>query len=848
MSHRHIPAASLIVPAALLALLCASGCTWVRETPMALPVGPSIFYVSPDGDDTWSGHLPAPRGAGRDGPFRTLGRARAAIRALKAEHRARLTEPATVFLRGGMHHLAEPFELRPDDSGTAECPVTYAACPGETPILSGGAIVTGWRERTQGLFSTTLARARAGQWAFRQLFVQRPDADYFERRYRPSMGPFTIAGLTDSPVHKTTMRHRQSQKDFIFRPGDIHPRWENRGDVEVVALHDWSASRLRIADVDAKKHVVTFTGWPVYRIGHWYEKGRNPYYVENVWEACDEPGEWYLDRPSGTLSYRPRPGETMEELTVVAPQTGQLLHLRGDAPSIGKEDESDLRFRTAEPRYVEHVHFRGITFAHTYWPLPEEGYSSGQGMVGLPAAVHAEFARRCRFERCTLAHLAAYAIRLGEGCQENAVVGCRMFDLGAGGVLIGVTNRKTEPPMLPSGNRVENCIISDGGLVHFSPHGIWIGIAQKTTIRHNVIRSFPYSTISSGWCWDDKPSAAGHTVIESNHIHDAMMLLADGGAIYSLGWQPGSVIRGNHIHGVRRSPFAGRAPNNGIFFDQGSKGWHVADNVFHSNAQAHIRYNQCSEKMQTWGTNSYDQRPDNPDSPAAVKAIAARAGLEPEYRDLETPPVSPHPMLSMRLPPPPPPEPIADGFEDTEVGAKPKHAVLVREEKGGTIRVTDETAASGKRSLKFTDAPGLSKPFFPYMQYNPGFTRGLATMRLALRVEAGTSLSIEWREKPHSDTGIRIAVGPDGKLRSGGKALDVPLGQWIRLEATCGLDLQSTGSYDLVVTLPEGKPQRLAKLPLEKKGFRAFHYLVITSGAAAPTAFYIDDLELLYER
>ena len=50
------------------------------------------------------------------------------------------------------------------------------------------------------------------------------------------------------------------------------------------------------------------------------------------------------------------------------------------------------------------------------------------------------------------------------------------------------------------------------------------------------------------------------------------------------------------------------------------------------------------------------------------------------------------------------------------------------------------------------------------------------------------------------------------------------------------------------MTLPDGKSQRLAKLPLEKKGFRAFHYLVITSGAAAPAAFYVDDLELLYER
>ena len=98
------------------------------------------------------------------------------------------------------------------------------------------------------------------------------------------------------------MRHRQSQRDFIFKPGDIDPKWANIGDVEVVALHDWSSSRLRIESIDAEKHVVRFTGWPVYRIGHWYRHGRNPYYVENVKEAFGKPGEWYLDRPSGSSS------------------------------------------------------------------------------------------------------------------------------------------------------------------------------------------------------------------------------------------------------------------------------------------------------------------------------------------------------------------------------------------------------------------------------------------------------------------------------------------------------------------------------------------------------------------
>ena len=35
-----------------------------------------------------------------------------------------------------------------------------------------------------------------------------------------------------------------------------------------------------------------------------------PYYVENAAELLDAPGEWYLDRATGVLTYLPRPGFT----------------------------------------------------------------------------------------------------------------------------------------------------------------------------------------------------------------------------------------------------------------------------------------------------------------------------------------------------------------------------------------------------------------------------------------------------------------------------------------------------------------------------------------------------------
>ena len=152
---------------------------------------PRTFYVSPHGDDSWTGHLPEPapggaRGTG-SGPFRTIARAQRAIRELKAADR--LQGPVTVYLRGGTYFLSEPLTFTSADSGTAAAPITYAAYPGETPVLSGGVPVTEWERRdgeiwagklslppqSAGIASRGLRTLRVGdQWA---TLARYPDAD-----------------------------------------------------------------------------------------------------------------------------------------------------------------------------------------------------------------------------------------------------------------------------------------------------------------------------------------------------------------------------------------------------------------------------------------------------------------------------------------------------------------------------------------------------------------------------------------------------------------------------------------------------------------------------------------------
>src|SRR5262249_22376330 len=138
--------------------------------------GGVVFYVSPGGNDAWSGKLAETNKDKTDGPFATIGKARDAIRSLKAQ--GPLTQPVTVFIHGGLYVLAESVVFTPEDSGTKECPITYAAYPGETPVLSGGRKITGWKKLTEEVGDISPeARGKLWvaevpkDWRFHQLFI-----------------------------------------------------------------------------------------------------------------------------------------------------------------------------------------------------------------------------------------------------------------------------------------------------------------------------------------------------------------------------------------------------------------------------------------------------------------------------------------------------------------------------------------------------------------------------------------------------------------------------------------------------------------------------------------------------
>ena len=234
-------------------------------TQTAVP-GTITLYVGVDGQRPLVGSV---AGAQRQTHGRPLGHRPGRPRqgAAVAIRRGGAGASVTVFVRGGVYHLAEPLVLEPRDSGTAESPVIYAAYGGEHPVLSGGRVIRGCKPGTGGTWTAELPEVAAGRWYFRQIFVNG------QRRCRartPHQGFFTIAGKAPMPTAVSAGKGAsRSQTAFLFSPGDVK-NWPDRADAEVVVYHSWETSRLRIAEVDEAQRLLTFTGpaaWPFEELG-----------------------------------------------------------------------------------------------------------------------------------------------------------------------------------------------------------------------------------------------------------------------------------------------------------------------------------------------------------------------------------------------------------------------------------------------------------------------------------------------------------------------------------------------------------------------------------------------------
>ena len=515
---------------------------------------PLAFHVSPNGDDAGPGTA--------DKPFRTPGRARDAVREARRARGGKVDVPVTVTLRGGNYFLSEPLELTADDGGTAEYPAAYVAHAGESPVLSGGRPVTGWEKRElrgREVWTAKVQSPLPNGATFRSLWV---NGTRRVRARHPDKGK-TCLKVAAVPAATPQTPWQEGQDQFQFAAGDLPPTLPPG--CEVVLMSRWVESRLPVEKVDPAQRLVHFSKKSVF-----ITQPDDRYWVEGAAEFLTEPGEWHYDAAASTLHYLPIPGEDVAKAEAVVPALTQVLRLKGE-----------------KDRPVEHVHFRGVRFAHAEWGHDRPGADASrsgfsQAAMGVPAAVEAKGARSCRFDRCAFSHLGTYALSLSHGSQNNVVTVCTLSDLGAGGAKVGDDRRPADPDEQSFGNEISDCRITGGGHLFPSAVAVWVGQSYDNTIRHNEIADFYYTGVSVGWTWGYEKSLAKGNVVERNHVHhvgrpshEPEPILSDMAGVYTLGVQPGTVIRHNRFHDIAAIKYGGW----GIYFDEGTSNVVAENNV-----------------------------------------------------------------------------------------------------------------------------------------------------------------------------------------------------------------------------------------------------------------------------
>ncbi len=515
------------------------------------------FHISTDGRDRAAGTA--------EEPFATPHGALAAIRRLRRQ--GKLSGGARLLLRGGTYELARTLVFRPEDSGSAKSPVVLAAHPGEAVVLSGGRRITEWRDgkvNGQPCWVAELPDVAADKWNFTQLFVngvRRP------RPRLPKTGYHRFSGWVGD--RDSGQDWYNGPKEMRYAPGDIR-RWRNIDDVKVVALQLWFEAHHRIKKLDTRRRIVHFQAKSLGSLkDEWRQFAR--YFVENVFEALDTPGEWYLDRRAGKLYYLPLPGEEISSTEVIAPRLETLVHFAG----TGRQP-------------VSHVRLENLSLQHAEWDYPPDDPGSIQAAFKVPGAVVFDRAEHCVLYGCEVAHAAQYAIEIRTGSHDNRIAACSLHELGAGGVRIDhewmnrvdeTSTARKKAGTKPMAATISDCRIHDAAKIHLSAIGIWVGNASRNRIVHNEIFNLNYTGISCGWTWGYAKAATMDNRIENNHIHHINWdgVLSDNGGIYTLGIQPGTTLRGNHIHHIGCYLYGGW----GIYPDEGSSELLIENNVVH---------------------------------------------------------------------------------------------------------------------------------------------------------------------------------------------------------------------------------------------------------------------------
>ena len=516
------------------------------------------FFVSPLGNDAWSGTRADVSAANNDGPFATLERAQAAIRMCKQEPGGLPCNGMTVYLRGGTYERSASLKLTAADSGAAGADIVWRAYPDERPCLTGSRRVTDFTPVTEAVEADRIAKAARGKLV--QLDLTRagitdygdvdgkagPGLELFCNGERMTLAPWPKAGwlqIADVPQTGATCLNegchheirdgiRVGRHGGVFRYDVDRPaRWSRYSEVLMHGFWtwDWSDSYQRIDRIDTVQREIAVRE-PHH--GYGYTKGQRFRFL-NVLEELDRPGEWCIDRERGLIFFWPPIPLEQADVRV------SML----DEPIMDIEGADHVVVRELD---IELTRDRGIVIGHG--------------------------SRDCLIAACRFRCLGGFAAWIqGSAC---GITGCDIADVSSGGIGLGGGECAT---LSAAGNFATNNHIHDFSkwlLTGRHAVSMW-GVGNRAA--HNKMHDAPHEAMCFG---------GNDLVIEYNEIYRVCLETGDAGAIHAgrdWTWRD-NIIRHNYFHDIEALDIG--EGQMSVYLDDFLSGTLVYGNIFRNAGQA----------------------------------------------------------------------------------------------------------------------------------------------------------------------------------------------------------------------------------------------------------------------
>lgn len=550
---------AIFIVLALLTSFAPTNATSLAQS--TTPLGTEVVVsVSPQGNDSASGDA--------DAPIKTFDETQKRISKFLASQ----NPPDTISIRlaSGEYRVTSPLTFEFGRSAKSPSKIELIGDVIHPPVISGGYCVSDWTVTKDGLWKATVPRSLIARHLF-------------------SAGiPLPWAGTEALSGVKLTW------KTFPLNPGEIgeisvdsidtQPA-PSDNDLQLLWIDDFRAHWIPVKFRSAGNKWTLIPAAASTRIaidnnlkkaGRFSANSR----IENALSLI-RAGEWFFSRADSSLFYSPKVGQKIKEFIPEIPVAPSLLTIRG-ASKVA-------------------IRVRGIQWRLAAWDDPtQDSFVSNQSGVGwinsnvgsgnydlahsskflktIPAAIRIENSTNVRFEANLIACTGGAGLSVSPGCANISITENTFSQIGADALTIGAPIHPENDPLCPPCREitVSRNWITHTGHTFPSAAAITAFYLNNSLIEKNTLENLPYTGISVGWGWNHRPDyqGAGRNRILCNRISDYMLTSRDGGAIYTLGPQPGSVCRGNYLLGGSNKGVFGA-----IYHDIGSSGWVTTGNV-----------------------------------------------------------------------------------------------------------------------------------------------------------------------------------------------------------------------------------------------------------------------------